>query len=724
MNLSELSEIYNASAEIIAKIKESVPEKLPHFIKDREKYTEEYMSARDLLYLTIFFAKQELKEDIALPQSTHYPFLQYLAKQALDDYISYSKKQGYGALWSLDKGFFIRGAYLYVKNLESDIHHGYTVGDFKGEDLCFDAFALLLSLGKDEFNKIFTETDSYAVSLLGYSIDLAEKLHLTGLYNVVEESMKYDWEEEGPEGAVYHLLTSLPALKYLVFFQKYHADLFSDSELKLSLEKAAREYGLNDEGVENEYNKYTSLLRYAQDYIDGKLTEIEYKVLDTKSVNYRHDKRVIDISAYSNNDLQIENDLGINLLHIAILANNHRLMIDLLNRGFSLFESSGPFPAPIHLFDDDMDIDQVFYKELLPHIPDVDMELHSGNTIADILGYSPEVISKSSSSLYVFNKKDIENWSTKEWLEEQWNQFNSKFDPTKTHIGIVKGYSEWSIGMVEASREIVKKFPNVEFFILGQEIIEKLSNEKLLGRFDGFVLPGAGDSYPNEEDAVFSKQDWKQSEKHEEAYQAVLEFANQNNVPMFGSCAGAQNMALYHGGFLQKKGYYKMHNIMFNDNKYSMSYFANLLPLEKQQAILQCVLPDIEIKGDAQHSYSAISSKLGEAITLGGVGDDSDIAMAYDSNNGTWLFTQYHPEFYYDYKGDDQSKLRQQSYLDHFIKLTIQQHNFKDEANDSLSPAVLSGILQSRLQECASASEDTALDIGYVDEEQGAFIIL
>ena len=64
--------------------------------------------------------------------------------------------------------------------------------------------------------------------------------------------------------------------------------------------------------------------------------------------------------------------------------------------------------------------------------------------------------------------------------------------------------------------------------------------------------------------------------------------------------------------------------------------------------------------------------------------------------------------------------MRQQNYIEHFLNLSIQQHQFAAGQDDILSPSVMSGILQNRLQECLYS--ESPPNIGYIDEDDRAFL--
>ncbi len=67
--------------------------------------------------------------------------------------------------------------------------------------------------------------------------------------------------------------------------------------------------------------------------------------------------------------------------------------------------------------------------------------------------------------------------------------------------------------------------------------IVKKGGESFLKQYDGFINPGAGDSFPKTPE--FTKDDCSFSMPLELNYQHILEFSGKNNIPYLGMCAGA-----------------------------------------------------------------------------------------------------------------------------------------------------------------------------------------
>ena len=102
---------------------------------------------------------------------------------------------------------------------------------------------------------------------------------------------------------------------------------------------------------------------------------------------------------------------------------------------------------------------------------------------------------------------------------------------------------------------------------------------------------------------------------------------------------------------------------------------------------------------------------MSDFLTLGAVANDKDIAMAYDAKNGTWLAIQHHPEIKYGLY-EDESSLRQENHINHFMELAI-MHHYALQDQTKISPDIISKILQNRLQQC----HDDSSDIGYIDSQ-------
>ena len=76
---------------------------------------------------------------------------------------------------------------------------------------------------------------------------------------------------------------------------------------------------------------------------------------------------------------------------------------------------------------------------------------------------------------------------------------------------------------------------------------------RLMSAIDGFIVPGAMDSFdsvPHHRSAPFNLEqiDESRMEDHETFYQNVYDYSIKKGIPVMGTCAGNQHLALHHGG--------------------------------------------------------------------------------------------------------------------------------------------------------------------------------
>ena len=218
--------------------------------------------------------------------------------------------------------------------------------------------------------------------------------------------------------------------------------------------------------------------------------------------------------------------------------------------------------------------------------------------------------------------------------------------------------------------------------------------EELKQQYDGFINPGADDSFPKIPD--FSKNDCSFSMKLEEHYQYILEFTSENNIPYLGMCAGAQHFSLYNNGTLKAvKGYNQgQHQVTYI--KGSLSYFMALTKEQQNKLLTECEFPEISFRGDTAHNYAADPNKLGDNIQLGAISEDG-ITMSYGYNNGMGYVTQFHPEHRYDNIGEENA-VNQISWLNNFVELAISHHGYR--VNNEPHPSEYFTMIQDRMNEC------------------------
>ncbi|MDF2964627.1 MAG: hypothetical protein K0Q51_15 [Rickettsiaceae bacterium] len=388
------------------------------------------------------------------------------------------------------------------------------------------------------------------------------------------------------------------------------------------------------------------------------LSEVEIRVLEGN----------ITINELEKLDLPFKNKYGYNALHLAIIANQYNLAKDLIVNNSDIYAKNINGATPIYLIIKNY-YNLPAYKDLLEalneKLDNVDLEVSSGETIADALINDPnlfnKVLQKTNDSLFYFLKENADP----KLLQEEENI---------TNIAISHGEGFWSQGIWSAARLMAKNHKNIKFYLITKNMVDKFG-EDFLKKFDAFINPGAGDSYPKHL-SEFTIDDYKVQTDLEQFYQFILKKSEELKALYLGICAGSQHFALYHEGFVGPvKGYTKgRHTIDFITG--SIPYLLALTKEQKEKAFKEKVLPKISVHGDTAHHYAAIKDKLGKDIELGAVSEEG-VPMSYAHKCGIRISTQFHPEHRYGLNSDDPSDKQQIALLENFLSLSEHNHEYR-----------------------------------------------
>lgn len=387
------------------------------------------------------------------------------------------------------------------------------------------------------------------------------------------------------------------------------------------------------------------------------------------------------------------NDSGFTLLQLALISRKFSLALEMVKDMPELIDKSSAtginlFSVMIICVEGSSSLLNAERKQvneikniILDHLQDVDIDLGRGETLADLLQSNGDgmekVLKLTNDPLFYFLK-----------LNEAENITDAFPKDDKIHIAVAHCQeSIWSTGALSVSRLISKKHENVEFHLITPNHMER-GGKELLQLFDGFVLPGGGDYYPKKPE--FTWDDFKEKNiiPINRQYFELMEISDELNIPLFGMCAGAQNMILKEGGTLAPvKGYsYGQHDMQFITG--TLPYFMSL-DEDFQNDIINKIpvikLPAMSYKSDTAHNYAGVKGKLGESIKLSAISEDG---VVMSCRSGLKVVTQYHPEHYYgSYYGSDLGidTSHQTNLLDSFIKLTSMHHQHKKDS-ESISP--------------------------------------
>jgi gamma-glutamyl-gamma-aminobutyrate hydrolase PuuD len=278
------------------------------------------------------------------------------------------------------------------------------------------------------------------------------------------------------------------------------------------------------------------------------------------------------------------------------------------------------------------------------------------------------------------------------YLKPEANLFDLSTD--KVNIAISHADSMWSTGIWQFARQVMCAHPNIEFRLVENDKIEK-GGEEFVKQFDAWINPGGGDSYP-EHGKEFDSSEWKKDQGTEIIYQNVLGLAEQFAIPVFGMCAGAQNLVLHNDGYLQSvKGYQGgLHYMHFQPT--TRAYFLTLSEDEQDNAMQPHDATVVKYRGDTAHRFAGVAGKLGENIELGATSEQG-VPMAYCSLVEAKCATQFHPEHEY-YNPNSYGH----HWLESFLKIASIKHLHKKEVCPS--PTEVLEYLHSRSSDCGDGS--------------------
>ncbi|KIE04981.1 hypothetical protein NF27_EY00770 [Candidatus Jidaibacter acanthamoeba] len=450
------------------------------------------------------------------------------------------------------------------------------------------------------------------------------------------------------------------------FYQYLRAEGKSNSETGLFLDK---------------YNLTKDYLNYRNGF-ESNLSNIEIAIIESENIPVREVVEAKPINKY-----------GFNLLHIALLNRDFALANKLIEMGVDLTEAnnnevSGILMLP-RAYDsrgvDEKEVEKI-YEIIMAQYKDIDIVLSNGENVIDHYlsnqTHKELIINKSKDPLFYFFKEDSDLFLPSQQTD-------------KTHIAISHGEHFWSTGIYAFARLVMKKHSDVMFHLVTKEMLER-GGDGFVNQFDGWINPGAGDSYPKHLNE-FNISDWQPQYEIEETYQLALDKTSLYNIPYMGMCAGAQHFILYNKGYLSPLNDYNHGRHEVSYLKGTLAHFQAMTSLEQQQALLSCEFPEIKFMGDTAHHFAGVLNKLGNDIELGAISED-EIPMSYAHINGLSYATQFHPEHYYNMNNDEGIVNYQMVWLDNFINLSKMHH--QAIYNNEIYPEIYMSQIKQRLEEC------------------------
>jgi anthranilate/para-aminobenzoate synthase component II len=507
---------------------------------------------------------------------------------------------------------------------------------------------------------------------------------------VIEKLNKLIFAEQDSNQTIYEYITLLDAMLIAttenmtdimsaeqirnIQFSKVNTKFFNFGNYKLLAYLRSHSEGCSDEQILNKLQTdgasqtkvqlVKKLLKFTDEFDEGKLSEFELKLINNDS----------EFTVEEINQGKLNNSIGFDALFLGLSVRNYKLAKTLIENGYKFYEDNEfglnkisliAFPS---ISQQHELLNIIKFAHGKEHFPLKQQIANSDDYPLDLIinNYDdPDsyFIELSGGTLYKFKNPENINIDT--------------LDKDRVSIAISHGNEFWSTDIFSATHYLQKQNPDVDFYVVNPGVIEQLG-VAVFSAFDGWINPGAGDSYPKNKEE-FSRDDWKPTIGTEHIYQNVLGNATIYNLPTFGMCAGAQNLVLHHGGYLKPiEGYsFGNHEITLNQGS-SLTYLA-LSPEERKQFHQTGHIPTIKFKGHTAHHFVAVNGKLPAGFSLGAVSEHNE-AMGYCDPTGIHCATQFHPEHYAgNLNAQAEAAKYQIQLLNGFIELARMNHNCKND---------------------------------------------
>ncbi|KEQ14118.1 glutamine amidotransferase-related protein [Endozoicomonas numazuensis] len=235
-----------------------------------------------------------------------------------------------------------------------------------------------------------------------------------------------------------------------------------------------------------------------------------------------------------------------------------------------------------------------------------------------------------------------------------------------------------------------------------------LKNEQLLSSMDGIIIPGAGDSFhsaPNYLTKPFGLEqlDSEAMMDHEKIYQWLYDYSMREGIPVLGTCAGNQHLALNKGGMLSRL------TDAFDGHKQvklvpgSLNHYMALSSEAQSDALNHCDLPEVVVNGTVMHSY--VIEQVANGVEIAGLTTEQPenviMAASYKGHISTF---QFHPEYVYDPRDEQKDDDPNTHIIESFVKFTAAHRAMRRQ---SQAPYYAPAMHQraERLKQCASNSK-------------------
>ncbi len=260
------------------------------------------------------------------------------------------------------------------------------------------------------------------------------------------------------------------------------------------------------------------ILKFADEFNEGKLSDSELKIIENNQITLDE----INPNAF-------KNSLNFDILFLALSTKNYKLAKELIKAGYKFYEDNEFGVNKISLItlgnitneEKFLEIVKIAHekeifslKQPIPGTNDYPLDL----IINNYLDPDSYFIDLAGGTLYRFKKPE--------------NVKIESINTDRISIAISHGDSFWSTGIFSATHYLQKQNPDIDFYLVTPQVIDQLGID-VFSTFDGWINPGAGDSYPKDKEE-FSKIDWEPKIDTEYIYQNVLGNATIYGLPTLG----------------------------------------------------------------------------------------------------------------------------------------------------------------------------------------------
>lgn len=247
---------------------------------------------------------------------------------------------------------------------------------------------------------------------------------------------------------------------------------------------------------------------------------------------------------------------------------------------------------------------------------------------------------------------------------------NYTLDYRYTNIAIPVAEHFWDAWYFALGRKMMSEFSDIRVHVVHHD----QATEDLLIQFDGFLLQGsASPGYPDQE---FNISGFGLDQNIDALYQKTLAVSAKHFIPVMGSCAGNQHIALYNGMSVKKvKGYSGSVNHTAYPVKGGMTYFMSLSTQEQHDVLFNQKNIDVSYKVVTAHGYAVSEKSKSETAKISAYSEENIVEGV---GNSHMFGFQFHPEVSYLFSDGTEGANRQSLIYKNFYRFAAQHNTWKN----------------------------------------------